>query len=107
MGVESLVKDGKSGLDEGKFELKVSRNVVELLKQNPELRNDDRLLCFEYWRSIDKADIALPAQPITSPATIIRMRQKLQNKGKFLPTDPEVAARRQKQEAKIRSLIEE
>jgi len=81
---------------------KVIENVVKLLKENENLRNDDRLLIFEYWKSFDNTKMNVPDYPITNPATIIRVRQKLQSEGYFLPTIPEVTAKRYKQEIKVR-----
>jgi len=83
----------------------IVENVVELLKQNESLRNDDRLLIFEYWSRFDKTKLTLPPRPITTPATIIRIRQELQSKGYFLPTDPQVASKRHKQKVKFRKWL--
>ena len=79
--------------------------MAHLLKQNEALRNDDRPLIFEYWRRFDKTKLTLPTHPITTPATIIRIRQELQSEGYFLPTDPQVTAKRHKQKVKVREWL--
>jgi RNA binding exosome subunit len=84
---------------------KIFENVAELLKQNENLRNDDRPLIFEYWRRFDKTKLTLPAHPITNPATVIRVRAELQSEGYFLPTDPEVTTKRHKQKVKFREWL--
>jgi hypothetical protein len=81
----------------------IIENVAQLLKENENFRNDDRPLIFEYWRRFDHAKHLPPlAYPLTNPATIIRIRQKLQSEGYFLPTDPDVTYRRHKQKVKIK-----
>jgi hypothetical protein len=94
----------------------IVENVAHLLYVKESLRNDDRLLIFEYWRTFDRTHIPLkalralddfveritPDRTVTSPATIIRVRQKLQSDGYFLPTNPEIIRKRDKQEIKLR-----
>lgn len=80
----------------------VRKNVVKLLKKYPNLRNDDVDLVFAYWKLVDHVKFRKPKYQITSPATIIRHRAKLQEYGYFLPTDPEVLKKRHKQEVKMR-----
>jgi len=94
----------------------IIENIAELLKRDVKFRNDDRLLIFEYWRRFDRKNLHVkaihalddfvehitPDRSVTSPASIIRVRQKLQSDGYFLPTDPEVTAKRYKQKIKVR-----
>jgi len=97
----------------------IIENIAELLYRDKRFRNDDRLLIFEYWRRFDRKNLHIkaikalddfvehitPDRSVTSPATIIRMRQKLQSDGYFLPTDPAVTAKRFKQKVKVRRWI--
>jgi len=80
---------------------KILENVVKLLKKDKKFRNNDVALVLGYWKKFDKAEVVPPTFPITSPATIIRFRQKLQSKGEFLPTDPDVIIKRRKQRYQI------
>ena len=80
---------------------KVKDIVTLLLEKNPKLRNNDRDLIFAYWNTIEDAKLKLPKHPITSPATIIRHRAKIQAEGFFLPTDPKVAKKRRDHRRKI------
>lgn len=84
----------------------IENNVALLLKENPELRNDDRMLIFSYWNKFDNADIEIPNYPVTSPSTIRRMRQKLQSKGLFLPTNPDILKKRRKHKKKIEKWLQ-
>lgn len=80
---------------------KVKDKVASLLRKYLKLRNDDRELIFAYWETFDHANLKIPKHSITSPATIIRHRAKLQAEGQFLPTDPKVAKKRLKHRRKI------
>mgnify|MGYP003394474774 CR=1 FL=1 len=81
------------------------------LRNNPESRNDDKVLILDVWREqgllterdgklmIRKSDVRLLAQP----ETITRVRRELQNdRGEFLPTNPQVLARRHIKEKIVR-----
>jgi len=81
---------------------KILENVAKLLDKHPYLRNDDVDLVFAYWKLVDQVKFSKPNYPITSPATIIRHRAKLQEHGYFLPTKPEVLKKRHKQKVKMR-----
>lgn len=82
---------------------KIMENVEKLLKDYPELRNDDKELIWKYWRccdiivdgggySITRGRFIYSA---TNPAQIIRCRAKIQNiEGKYLPIDWKVAEKR-------------
>lgn len=80
---------------------KILENVVKLLKKDKKFRNDDVDLVFAYWKLVDHVKFSKPDYPITSPATIIRHRAKLQSEGHFLPTNPEVIIKRRKQRYQI------
>lgn len=84
---------------------KVKENVALLLKENPELRNDDRLLIFAYWNTFDDAKLKMPEHPITSCESIRRIRAKWQSEGFFLPTNPDVIKKRRKQRYKIEDAL--
>lgn len=84
---------------------KILENVVKLLEKHPNLRNDDTDLVIMYWKSFDKVNLQKPDYPITSPRTITRIRQKLQSKGYFLPTDQKVIEERRKQKVRIRTWL--
>ena len=68
--------------------------VLHLLKHDPELRNDDTLLLFAYWRQIDGYKGELDQETLkglTNFETIRRVRQKIQNEYyKFLPTKEDI-----------------
>ena len=59
----------------------IKRRIAELLGEHEHLRNYDIDLILVYWRTFDNFDVTPPDKPITGPATIIRVRQKLQAEG--------------------------
>jgi hypothetical protein len=78
---------------------KVKENLLTLLEEHPDTRNDDRLLMLKYWERFDGVDLTGSFQDqftsgITNPESIRRGRQSIQNAGLFLPTDEEVLKRR-------------
>ena len=77
---------------------KVKKRVAILLQKYPHLRNDDQTLIRYYWRIFEGYEIPIPSKPKTGAASIIRSRQKWQEAGYFLPTDPEIIEQRRKQE---------
>jgi hypothetical protein len=85
----------------------IKKQVEDLLDENETLRNDDLALIFEYWNRFDNIGIKNPPKVATSPATIIRVRAKIQTEGKYPPTDPIVRERRRKRQHKVRTWIVE
>ena len=81
----------------------VKERVEYILKNYPDTRNNDLYLWLIYVRLFDKElskyirfipyDVLEKAQ---SFETLRRCRQKLQEEGKYLPTDPKVARRRRR-----------
>ena len=65
-----------------------------ILEHFPETRNNDRLLCVLFWKLIDECEVIDDLIYATKPEVIRRSRQKWQEKGKYLPTDPSVTKRR-------------
>jgi len=72
----------------------VEEKICWLFYKFPYLRNNDNLLIFKYWQMNDNYNGELDDKIIadlTSPESIRRCRQKIQNVlGLFLPTDPKV-----------------
>ncbi len=88
-------------------ELKTTKAKVRaLLAKEMRVRNDDRWLLFQYWKSEgipitiqdDMVVFSVPLDQfylITNPETVRRVRQEIQNvDGEFLPTDVEVMVKR-------------
>lgn len=78
---------------------KVKENLLTLLEEVPETRNNDRLLMLKYWERFDGVNLTGPFQDqftnaITNPESIRRGRQSIQSTGLFLPTDEEVLKNR-------------
>lgn len=107
-------------MDEKERELReklkvIKNNLINLLSNYPETRNDDKYLTILYWKLIDGVKDAygnpLPFIPMheikraTSPETIRRMRQKFNEEGAFLPTDPVVFQKRQAIRERMRRVI--
>ena len=80
----------------------VKERVAGLLRDDENLRNDDLALTFAYWRKHDSYNPDLPCTLLTSPETIHRARQKLNEEGLYIATDPKVRKRRRRREDKIR-----
>lgn len=78
---------------------KVKERVKELLQKYPDLRNDDQELVRYYWLIYDNYIVPKAIDPKTGAPSIIRARQKIQQKGDFLPTDPKVIEQRRKQKS--------
>ena len=75
----------------------VKQNVIDLLTENPELRNDDNALVFAYLNKHDNANIKVPNHvfTMTRVANIVRRRQELSKAGILKATNPEVLRRRE------------
>jgi hypothetical protein len=82
---------------------KIQKRVAALLSENEQFRNYDLSLIFAYWELHDGIKIENPPKVATSPATIIRARQKLQELGFFPPTIQEIIDLRQRRRDEIRN----
>lgn len=81
--------------------------VEETLKEFPEARNNDLLLCLMVWQKKQQIKCFIPFDKLNemlSPETLRRCRQKLQNEeGKYPPTNFEVLKRRQMREKAMKA----
>jgi hypothetical protein len=81
----NLLKDFKHKSDKVEF----------ILEHFPEARNNDNYLIYMYWKLVDRCETLDDVLYATAPEVIRRARQKIQNeKGKYVPTDPEVCRKR-------------
>lgn len=92
-------KGGSAMSDFAKRATKVKENLITILEEFPETRNNDKLLMLRYWELCDDVDMTENFEKTflasaTSPESIRRARQLLQSKGLFLPTDEEVIRKR-------------
>ncbi len=86
----------------------VKARVEWILEKYPSARNSDTLLQFIYMRVVEGIDIPyVEWEKISklSLETVRRMRQKLQEEGKYLPTNPNVLIRRKRMAEKYRGTI--
>jgi len=86
----------------------VKDRVEWILSKFPSARNSDTMLQFIYLRTFEGINIPyVEWEKISklSLETVRRMRQKLQEEGKYLPTDPAVIERRKRLEKKYRGTI--
>jgi len=72
----------------------VKGRVEAILREYPETRNCDKLLCITYWKLIDEVKDLDGIQFATCPEAIRRARQWLNERGQYLATDPEVLKKR-------------
>jgi len=93
-------------IDEKVEELKtVEERVRWLLEKHPQARNSDIYLIILYWRKFDGLPLWFPKnyifgdEKVTSPASIVRARRKIQERGELLPTDPEILRKRRRLQA--------
>lgn len=82
----------------------VKGNVEILLGRNPDARNSDSYLYYLYVHEI--LGVAISYQEWlkisqVSFESVRRVRQKFQEEGLYLPTDPEVARQRKRNETEI------
>jgi len=78
--------------------LEIELNVIKLLEANEPLRNSDNALLMAYWIVYNnlnpkgfKSDCYVDfVKGLTSAGSIIRARAKIQGRGDFQPTDPDV-----------------
>jgi len=107
-------EDERADIENVKEQLRSVKERVEwLLKNYPETRNDDRYLIILYLRYFTPMRRYLDFVPykvikdLPSFETIRRVRQLIQEKGKYLPTNPEVMRRRGRMmEAYRRGIVE-
>jgi len=89
--------------------LETVKNRVEwILLKYPSARNSDTMLQFIYLRIFEGINIPYVEWEKLSQLsleTVRRVRQKLQEEGKYLPTDPAVIERRRRLERKYRGTI--
>jgi hypothetical protein len=83
------------------------QQVAYILKKHPEARNNDFLLTWLWLQTFPKVDTPkLPYKTIRdlcgSLETVRRARQKLNQNGKFLPTDPVVLKKRRRKAEHMR-----
>lgn len=83
----------------------IEQRVGLVLAKYPDARNDDKLLIKLYWEEFDKVKSLNDIVDATPPETIMRVRRKLNEKGKYLPTDPEVLKRRRLYQVLMRKNI--
>lgn len=76
--------------------------VRVILQEYPETRNNDNLLCSIYWREADGVEDLAGVQFATSAEAIRRSRQKINEDGDLLATDPDVLRRRRQLSHEIR-----
>lgn len=81
----------------------VTRNVHEILENNPETRSNDNLLLITYWSMVDGLhfDATFPImfpERATSAESITRSRRSIQGQGLFLP-DAQTRRARDSQQA--------
>ena len=81
----------------------VKERVEYILEKHPNARNSDLyliILYFRYFTELGKYIKYIPYDIIKKydgiTETIRRMRQKIQEEGRYLPTDPEVLKKRRK-----------
>lgn len=79
----------------------VKENVYHLLKTDDECRNHDLYLILKYWKEYEGLNVDPGIyENLTSPETIRRNRQKIQNEeNKYKPTDMEIREYREKHSA--------
>jgi len=94
-------EDERAEIESVKEQLRSVKERVEwLLKNHPETRNDDRYLIILYLRYFTPMRKYMKFVPysvikdLPSFESIRRVRQLIQEEGKYLPTDPEVRRRR-------------
>lgn len=85
----------------------VEERVLWLLRRRESFRNNDMSLIWGYWRIFDNLDTtkldAESFKKLTSPESIRRVRQKIQNDyGLWLPTTKEVLEARKIKESAVR-----
>jgi len=91
----------------------VKDRIEYLLRKYPEARNSDMYLLILYIRNfvpeLSKYIRYIPYEIIRKyeglPESVRRARQKIQEEGRYLPTDPEVLRKRRRLAEKFRKVI--
>lgn len=76
---------------------KIKDLVEEVLEEDTHARNSDLWLIIQIWQKKQKIKCFIPFEELpnlASPETITRCRRKLNEEGKYLPTNPQVLERR-------------
>jgi len=74
-----------------------SEGVEYILKNYPDARNCDNLMCILYWQLIEGAEEIDDLLNVSSSESLRRVRQKIQNeRHKYLPTSEEVIKKRRR-----------
>jgi hypothetical protein len=100
-----LTLEGKKELKEQTIDSlkKTKDKVAQILEKYPATKGDDRLLQFYFYKEFEPDKVKLSFKKfkmlmlMTSPETIRRVRQKLNEEGKFLPTDKTILKRRRRE----------
>ena len=88
------------------------QQVAYILRKYPDARNSDFVLTWLWLQIFPKVDTPkLPYETVRdlcgSLETVRRARQKLNEKGEYLPTDPEVLKKRRRKEKHMRKAIKQ
>ncbi|WP_240033785.1 hypothetical protein [Oceanobacillus profundus] len=69
--------------------------IAFILQHFPDTRENDNLLCSMYWKLVENVEHVDDIARATKSEVIRRARQKIQNeRGLYLPSDPDVIRRR-------------
>jgi hypothetical protein len=85
----------------------IRENVEAILAKHPGTRNDDKDLMLTYWEEIDNVKLGNRFDFIffaTSPESIRRARQLIQEEGSYLPDDEVVAKRRRRESQMVHAV---
>lgn len=83
---------------------KIKHKVRYILEKYPDTRGDDVLLLFRYYRIFEPDRVTFKMSDfkalfnMTSPESIRRVRQKIQEGGELLPTERTVLKRRRREQ---------
>lgn len=88
----------------------IKNNVEQIFLQHEKARSNDKLLMLLYWKNIDKIDMTSESSFVeraTTPESIRRARQLIQEEGLLLPSEDVVARRRGRQKAMRNAIVQE
>ena len=87
--------------------MKANKEKIEyLLEKFPSARENDNDLTFLFWVMFDKCtELSDMLTKATPPESIRRVRQRLNQEGKYLPKNPEVRKKRRIGEYAVRKEI--
>ena len=83
---------------------RIKDNVEKLMAIDPKTRDSDIWLIIRYWQEVQGLNCFIPYDKlnvITSPESIRRVRQKIQEEGKYPPTRLDIIKKRQKRAKQI------